>query len=101
MLWKATAKPITYWLVGGLLIWLTLPAGLADLLIAPSWHAPHHQCDSLGIPIMQVRAMLLPMAGVTLALSGLLTWPATRRRQGGGHILDYQFTSTVWNWSAT
>lgn len=99
MIFKTAAfSPLTYWWVGAILMWLTLPAGLFDILAAPKWHAPHWQCDSLGIPIMMTRRALLPAAGMALILSGTLVLGATWRREGGGRVFPPSRPRTWRGW---
>lgn len=97
--WRvATARPVTYWLCSALLIWLTLAAGLADILLAPQWFAPHWQCDSLGIPIMQTKTVALPYAVFALLIAGILTWAACWKRVGGRDIFLLRGQGTLPAW---
>ena len=100
--WRTSSRtPVFYWLCGASLIWLTIPASVADIFIAPHWFAPHWQCDSLGIPLMQAYRLALPYAVFALLLSGLLTLVSTRKRLGGKDVFDLRVQNTVWNWFAT
>ena len=88
-----------YWITGALLIWLTLPARLADIVFALDWFAPHWQCDSFGIPLSQTQRMALPFAVIALVVSALLTFAATRRRLGGTDVFDFRLKRSAREWS--
>ncbi len=98
---NSNATPVFYWLCGTFLIWLTIPASVADIFIAPRWFAPHWQCDSLGIPLMQASRLALPFAVFALIASGLLTFVSTRKRLGGTNIFDLGLGKSVWGWCVT
>lgn len=85
--WRRTARrPFAYWLIGALALFSILPAGLIDIFLAPGWHAPHWQCDSLGIPILEASAAAAPWALISAGLSAALAIPAARRRAAGCDI---------------
>lgn len=100
--WRtADRKPSTYWLTGTVLIWLTLPASIIDILLAPQWFAPHWQCDSLGIPIMWLRRLALPFAVMSAAIAVLITALATWNRVGGTDIFAQHAGGAVRRWTVT
>ncbi len=85
-----------YWLVGFALIWLLLPVDLVDIMIDPTWYAPNPQCDSLGVPILQVRAVL----GVWTVIAALISGGAVllvRRRISGIGVFRLRLGTTYWN----
>ncbi|MCV6585646.1 MAG: hypothetical protein OIF47_08930 [Marinibacterium sp.] len=92
---------MVYWLIGAFLIWVTVPASVIDIFIAPEWFAPHWQCDSLGIPLMQAYRLALPFAAVALIASGLLTFVSTRKRLGGRNIFDLRLRKSARDWYVT
>lgn len=83
------------------LIWSFVPASLADIFVDPKWFAPHWQCDSLGIPIYRAQQAALPVAGIAIVISGLLTFVTTRKRLGGRDIFDFRLRKSLWDWSVT
>ena len=90
--WRYTFEsPWGYWLCGSVLLWSLLPAALADVLIAPDWHAPHARCDSLGIPIMLTAGAGVPWAVVSASVSGGLVALLARNRRGGADVLAWAF----------
>ena len=100
--WRRTfSKPIIYWITGAVFLWATLPASLIDILLAMKWHAPHWQCDSIGIPIMYTYAALTPWAFMSAAITALISLPMTWRRVGGADILDLRLGEAPWNWIVT
>lgn len=93
-------NPFVYWAAGSVLIWLIAPFSLADILIAPTWHAPNWQCDSLGIPIMETQIVLLPWAVIAVLISGAAAL-LTRGRQAGVDILDLRLGTPPRRWIVT
>ena len=91
-------KPLYYWLIGAFLFWLPLPLGLADILIDPQWHAPHGQCDSLGIPIFRTRDALLPWALISFVVSAILVFPFGRGKTEGTDIFKCALGNKIWNY---
>ena len=94
-------NPIGYWIVGFILIWLILPTSLLDILIAPTWHAPNWQCDSVGIPILQTKAALIPWAIVAASISAFLVFVLAHKRLAGANIFDFHLGAAPWNWIVT
>ena len=94
-------NPIGYWIVGSVLIWLILPTSLLDMLIAPTWHAPNWQCDSLGVPMLQTKAALIPWAIVAALISASLVFFLARKRLAGANIFDFRLGDAPWNWIVT
>lgn len=86
-----------YWMVGSILIWLILPIGLLDLLIAPKWHAPHWQCDSLGIPVAGTAIAAIPWAIIASLISAFLVFLLVRKRVAGADIFSIRLGSPLWN----
>ncbi len=78
-------------------MWLPLPASVLDIIIAPQWHAPHWQCDSLGIPIYQAYYFALPWAGVSMLTAALLVIPTCRKRVDGENIFRLKHGKPTWN----
>jgi hypothetical protein len=100
--WRtATGSPVFYWLLGVVLIWLMLPAGTMDIVLAHDWFAPHWRCDSLGVPLIRARQIALPYAAIALVLSGILTLISTRKRLGGRGVFDLRMRATAWDWCVT
>lgn len=98
MLRKTVQKPLLYWIIGTVLIWSLLPLSAIDIMIAPRWHAPHWQCDSLGIVIFNTLFGLIPWAIISAVISVLLTFPMTRHRVGGADIFDKSLGSGWRKW---
>ena len=100
--WRRTfGRPFLYWATGTIFLWLMLPASLIDILLAMKWHAPHWQCDSIGIPIMYTYAALIPWASMSAVIAALITLPMTWRRKGGADILDLRLGKAPWKWIVT
>ena len=100
--WRRTfGSPVRYWLVGTAILWLTLPISLIDIFIDPTWHAPHWQCDSLGVAIGNTVFGLFPWAVFSAAIAALLSFPATWHRRGGADIFDWRLGKAPWNWILT
>lgn len=94
-------NPIGYWIVGSILIWLILPISLVDILVAPRWHAPNWQCDSLGVPILQTTAAAIPWAIVAVLISASLVFLLARKRLAGADIFNFRLGAAPWNWIIT
>lgn len=94
-------RPVYYWLIGATLIWAVLPIGLADSLLAPYWHAPHWQCDTMAIPVMQALMVAFPWAIFAALVSALLAFFAARARVAGINILNFRSERKVANWIVT
>jgi len=94
-------NPVLYWFVGSTLIFLILPLNLVDIVIAPWWHAPHWQCDSIGVPIIETTAVIVPWAGVSFMVSAALAIPSVWRRQGGADIFEFSLGKSFCKWLVT
>lgn len=101
--WRTSSpRPIAYWLIGTLLIWLLLPVSVLDMMLAPDWYAPNPQCDSFGIPIAEAAVAGLPFAALAALVSALLTLPpGAWKRRGGTDIFFLNFTGSIRWWLFT
>lgn len=91
-------RPWLYWFTGSVILWLLLPVGLLDVIIDPKWHAPHWQCDSFGVVLMETYYSALPWAAVSMVLAAILAFPMARKRPGGTDIFALRLGSPRWNW---
>lgn len=69
-------------------LWIALPLGVADILLAPRYHAPHHACDTLTIPILTALFGAPFWTLLSAGVSALLCIPTGWSRRGGTDILD-------------
>ena len=58
-----------YWLGGSVLVWLTVPAQLVNIMASPTWFAVNPACDSLGFVIMQYLSILPFWSAISLVVS--------------------------------
>ena len=98
---RTSGNRLLYWLTGSVLLWLLLPAQYFDMILAPEWHAPNPQCDSLGPLIWEMQASLLPWTAVVAVLSAVVALALPRGREAGVAVFAFRIGSTLRNATVT
>ncbi len=100
-LFRTKASVKGHFIVGTFLMFLTVPAGAIDIMMAPEAYRINPNCDAILIAIFGAVMFSPVWLAISALLVALLCHFCVKGRQGGKHILDWPFKPTIsgvfWN----